>query len=65
MHVALTKECANVIIVSDGITRKDILKIGCEYAETIEEALEMSFKRQGVEAKVTVMTHGPKVVPVY
>jgi nickel-dependent lactate racemase len=65
IHVALTRECANVIIVSDGIPKEDVLEIGLEHAESIEEALEISYKRQGCEAKIAVMTHGPKVIPVY
>lgn len=61
---AMVRERAEIIMISDGISPDDAGKLGYESADTVDEALAMAFKRQGSDAKITVLTHAPEVLPV-
>lgn len=54
---------AEVIMVSDGIPRDDAAKLGFIYADDVERALEIAFRRHGSNSKVTVLTHAPDMLP--
>jgi len=53
-----------IILVSDGIKPEETEMLGFTHADTIEEALEMAFKRHGSNAKVIAMTHGCDTLPL-
>jgi len=57
------REHANVICVSHGMTREDKKALGFVHAETVQEALEMAYSKQGRDAKVGVMKCGD-IMPV-
>ena len=51
------------ILVSPGVTQKQIERLGFRYAATAEEALELALQRQGRTAKIAVLHHGGHVLP--
>jgi len=53
-----------ICMISSGMRRDELEKIGIRSASTIEEALGFFFDRQGVEAKVNVLTHGGDTYPL-
>ncbi len=61
---ALVREKASVIMFSPGIPPEDKARLGHTHAPSIEWALEEAFRRQGPEARVTVITHAPDILPV-
>ncbi len=61
---AYCKELAWVTVVSDGLTNSDVNILGLDNANSVEEALEIGFRRQGKNASIIVLTHGGKIVPV-
>ncbi|MEM3088549.1 MAG: nickel-dependent lactate racemase, partial [Candidatus Bathyarchaeia archaeon] len=60
----LIKKRAKVIMVSEGIPAQDAFQLGFDYADTVDLALDRAFRRHGKNAKVTVLTHAPDIVPV-
>jgi len=60
----LIKKRAKVIMVSDGILPHDASRLGFDYADTVNSALNKAFMRHGRNAKITVLTHAPDMVPV-
>ena len=65
LHMALIRETADITVVSDGLTAEDCLTMGFAHADDLQSAVDEALARCGNHAKVTVMTHGSKVVPVY
>lgn len=61
---AQVKERETVCIVSDGIKEEDAKKLGFVPYASVQEALEDAFIRHGKEAKVTVLTHAPDMLPI-
>lgn len=55
-HSRLLKR-AKVICVSDGMTEEDILALGFEPANSIEEGLERAFKQHGRSARVGIIPY--------
>jgi len=64
VHMAARNEFVDMTIVSDGITPAECEAMKISHATDVNEALKNAFKKHGPDAKVTVMTHGPKVVPI-
>lgn len=62
--VAQVVDRTDCIMVSPGVTCEEIERLGFRYAETVQNALEMAFKRQGREAKVAVLQHGGHILPL-
>jgi len=60
----LIKKRAKVIMVSKGIPADDASQLGFDYADTVNMALNKAFTRHWRNAKVTVLTHAPDMVPV-
>ena len=56
---------AEIILVSEGISEEETRKLGFKYAETIDEALKMAFKRHGNKAKIIAITHGCDTLPIF
>jgi lactate racemase len=61
---ALVREKANIIHFSLGISPEDKEKLKHTHAPSIEWALEEAFRRQGPDARVTVLTHAADMLPV-
>jgi nickel-dependent lactate racemase len=61
---AMVREKADVIMYSPGIPPEEKAKLGHTHAPTIEWALEEAFRRQGRQARVTVLTHAPEMLPI-
>lgn len=57
------KEHANVICVSNGMTKEDKRALGFAHAETVQEALDIAFSTLGRGSKVGVMKCGD-IMPV-
>ncbi|MCG8511732.1 MAG: nickel-dependent lactate racemase [Rhodospirillales bacterium] len=64
MAWALVREKANVITYSPGIPADHKEKLGHTHAPSIEWALEEAFRRQGPNARVTVLTHAADMLPI-
>jgi nickel-dependent lactate racemase len=62
--VAQVIDRADCILVSPGITREETERLGFRYAATTQDAMEMAFARQGNEAKVAVLRHGGRILPL-
>lgn len=65
VHVAMWRELADVTIVSDGITRADCEAMEVNHASNVNEIFQTVLQKKGPDSKVLVLTHGPKVVPVF
>jgi nickel-dependent lactate racemase len=61
---AKVRQKATVIMVSEGIGRKEKELLGFLHARDVNEALRMAFKSQGKEARVSVLTHAPETLPL-
>jgi nickel-dependent lactate racemase len=61
---AQVKERETVYIVSDGICAKEAEQLGFRYFSTAQEALDAALKEKGSQARVTVLTHAPDMLPV-
>ena len=64
-HMALARELADVTIVSDGISADECETMGIHHQTDINNVLKTALTKHGADAKVTVLTHGPKVVPIF
>ena len=53
------------IMVSSGINKEDMQRIGFIKAETVADALEQAFKLKGKDAAVTILKHAGEVMPLY
>lgn len=58
------RQHAEVCLVSGGISKEMTGKLGFKYATTIEEALAQAWGKLGVNAQVTVLTHGADTLPL-
>ena len=63
--MARIKELAFVQVFSPGITDYDMDILGFERATSVEDGLRRAFERQGDKARVTVITHGGDILPVW
>ena len=61
---AQVKERESVYIVSDGIGPDDAKKLGFTHFETIQDALDAALRAKGDNARITVLTHAPDMLPV-
>ena len=61
---AQVKERETVYIVSSGICIEDAKKLGFRYFKTVQDALETALKEKGLDARITVLTHAPDMLPV-
>lgn len=62
---AMVREKAEIITVSDGISREDKEALGHIHAPDIGSALQIAFDHQGPAARLTVLTHAPDMLPIY
>lgn len=61
---AMVREKAEIITVSDGITPTEKVQLGHIHAPDIPSALKIAFQHQGSEARMTVLTHAPDMLPI-
>ncbi|KIX15656.1 hypothetical protein X474_03220 [Dethiosulfatarculus sandiegensis] len=61
---AMVREKASVIMYSPGIPPEDKAKLGHSHADSVQDALAEAFKRVGDQARVTVLTHAPDMLPI-
>ena len=54
---------AEIFIVSR-LNKNEIGNIGLKYANNVEEAIDISLKRHGKNAKILILPHGPQVIPL-
>jgi nickel-dependent lactate racemase len=62
--VAQVMDRTDCILVSPGVTREQTERLGFRYASTVQEALSMAFARQSHTAKVAVLRHGGRILPL-
>jgi lactate racemase len=62
--VAQVIDRIDCILVSPGMTREETERLGFRYAATTQDAIEMAFGRQGNEAKLAVLRHGGRILPL-
>jgi len=60
---AQVREREEVWIVSDGICPEEASKLGFRHFDSVQEALDAALSRKGPEARVTVLTHAPDMLP--
>ncbi len=53
---------AEIYIVSK-LTKDEIGNIGLKYANSVEEAIEVSLNKHGNEAKILILPNGPQILP--
>ncbi len=53
---------AHIILVSDGLSRKEKEAMHVAWAQTVEDALNTAFKRHGNDAQVAVIPKGPYIL---
>lgn len=61
---AMVREKVSVITYSPGIPADDKKRLGHTHAPTIEWAVAEALRRQGPDARMTVLTHAPEMLPV-
>jgi len=52
------------IMVSPGVTIEEKARLGLRHAQTVQDALEMAFDKQGRQAKVAVLRQGGHILPL-
>jgi nickel-dependent lactate racemase len=57
-----TRQRANIVLVSDGITDDDARKIGARATTGLQNALANALAQHGTHARVGVVTHGADIV---
>ena len=61
---AMAREHATVINYSPGITPEEKAALGHTHAPTLAWAVEEALRRQGPNARLTVLTHAPEMLPI-
>ena len=61
---AMVREKADIITFSPGISPEDKEKLGHTHAPSIARALSEALRRQGQDARITVLTHAPDTLPL-
>lgn len=61
---AMAREHASVITYSPGITPEEKVALGHTHAPTLFWALEEALRRQGPDARLSILTHAPEMLPI-
>jgi nickel-dependent lactate racemase len=61
---AMAREHAPIISYSPGISPEEKAALGHTHAPTLEWAVEEALRRQGPNARLTVLTHAPELLPI-
>ena len=62
--MAEARKRINVVLVSDGLTRKQVEAMGFSKGESVQAALDKSIGRVGQDSQVAVFPQGPTTLPV-
>jgi nickel-dependent lactate racemase len=60
----VSAEKASMILVTDGIPKEDVEKVGLMYCSTLDEALHEAFRMVGASAKVAVLRGASEMLPL-
>ncbi|MGA6925833.1 MAG: nickel-dependent lactate racemase [Desulfosarcina sp.] len=61
---AMVREKASVITFSPGIPAADKARLGHTHADSVEAAVAEALRRQGSDARLSVLTHAPDMLPI-
>lgn len=61
---AMVREKASVIMFSPSIPAADKARLGHSHADSINAAVAVALRRQGPEARLSVLTHAPDMLPI-
>ncbi len=61
---AMVREKASVIMFSPGIPAADKSRLGHTHAGSIDAAIAEALRRQGPDARLSVLTHAPDLLPI-
>ncbi len=61
---AMVREKASVITFSPGIPAADKARLGHTHVDSIDAAIAEALRRQGPDARLTVLTHAPDMLPI-
>lgn len=61
---AQVKERESVYMVSDGVCPEAARKLGFTPFHSVQEALTVALKEKGGQARITVLTHAPDMLPI-
>ncbi len=61
---AKMRQRARISLVSDGISDEETHALGFAPFASLEDALAEALRRHGPEARVTVLTHAPEILPI-
>ncbi|MFO7712951.1 nickel-dependent lactate racemase [Desulfosarcina sp.] len=61
---AMVREKASVIMFSPGIPAADKVRLGHTHAASIDAAVAEALRRQGPDARLSVLTHAPDMLPI-
>ncbi len=61
---AQVKEREAVYMVSDGVCAEDAKKLGFKPFASVGEALAEAIRQKGTDARITVLTHAPDMLPI-
>jgi len=61
---AKMRERASISLVSDGISERESQALGFIKFASVDDALAAALQRHGPDARVTVMTHAPEMLPI-
>lgn len=61
---AQVKERETVYMVSDGVCATDAEKLGFKPFANVDEAIAEAMKQKGADARITVLTHAPDMLPI-
>jgi hypothetical protein len=57
-------EKATLYLVTDGIARQDVERVGLRYAATAQEALDEALHALGADAQVAVLRGAAEMLPI-
>ena len=64
VHIAVNRELANITIVSDGLSSDKCSAMGLGHCCNLNDAVGAALRKNAPDAKILVLTQGPKVIPV-
>ncbi len=62
--IGVMREMANVILVSDGVSREESESMGIAWAPDLKTALSDAREREGLDASIGIITHGADLAPL-
>jgi hypothetical protein len=63
LRIKLINRRIRVIVVSVGLTEKDVLSLGFEYADNLQRTVDRILEQCNEKLQITVFTHGGDTYP--